>query len=119
MPIILGWRKAEHTQNFTDPDYNPRNIVARYRISCRNGRRVITYRGLYLFCHINGPTALSMQYAVNTMAFVVTFLVCPAVVCDTQAKAKTKLVTPIPDHMVSNDPTSERSVVRTCYPESK
>ena len=68
---------------------------------------------------MSGPAALPMQYADNMMAFVVTFFVCPAVVCDTQAKAKTKLVTPIPDHKVSDDPASGQNVVRTCYPESK
>jgi len=47
---------------------------------------------------MNGPAALPMQYAINMMAFVVTLFVCPAVVCDTQAKAKTNPVIPIPGH---------------------
>jgi hypothetical protein len=68
---------------------------------------------------MSGPAALPMQYADNTMAFVVTLFVCPAIVCDTQAKAKTKLVTPIPDHKMSDDPTSKQNVVHTRYPERK
>ncbi len=47
---------------------------------------------------MKGPAALPMQYADSMMAFVVTLFVCPAVVCDTQAKAKTKLVTPMPGY---------------------
>lgn len=47
---------------------------------------------------MKGPAALPMQYADSMMAFVVTLFVCPAVVCDTQDKAKTNPVVPIPDH---------------------
>ena len=45
---------------------------------------------------MNGPAALPMQYADSMTAFVVTFFVCPAVVCDTQDRDKTKPVVPIP-----------------------
>ena len=48
-----------------------------------------TYRGLYFSFHINDPDALPMLYADNIMAFIVTFFVCPAVVCDAQDKANT------------------------------
>lgn len=57
-----------------------------------------TYRGLYLALHINGPAALPTPYATSMMAFVVTLFVCPAVVCDTQVKVNTKLVTPVTDN---------------------
>jgi hypothetical protein len=53
---------------------------------------VDTYRGLYLAIHMNCPAALPMQYAEKIMAFVVTFFVCPAVVCDTQDRDRTKQV---------------------------
>jgi hypothetical protein len=47
---------------------------------------------------MNGPAALPMQYADSIMAFVVTLFVCPAVVWDTQLRAKTKPVVPTTDH---------------------
>jgi hypothetical protein len=47
---------------------------------------------------MNGPATLPMQYAINMMAFVVTLFVCPAVVCDTQDRANTKPVIPVPDN---------------------
>ena len=38
---------------------------------------------------MNDPEAVPMQDADNKMAFVVTFFVCPAVVCDTQLNDNT------------------------------
>ena len=80
-------------------------MVARYyRVS---GRSLVfvgdvyplcTYRGLYFALHMKGPAALPMQYADSIMELVVTLFVCPAVVCDTQDKANTKLEAPVTDH---------------------
>ena len=56
-------------------------------VGCRG--RWPTYRGLYFSFHMNDPDALPMLYADNIMAFIVTFFVCPAVVCDAQDKANT------------------------------
>ena len=53
------------------------------------------------------------------MAFVVTLFVCPAVVCDTQLRAKTKPVVPTTDYEGYNGPAYERSVIRTCHPDRK
>ena len=63
---------------------------------------------------MNGPAALPMQYADNIMAFVVTFFVCPAVVCDTHAMDKTRLVVPIPDSRELGNPHLSKTAVRTC-----
>ena len=57
---------------------------------------VVTYRGLYFACHINGPTELPIQYADSKTALTVTRLVWPAVTVDNQDSAKTNPVVPTP-----------------------
>ena len=57
---------------------------------------VITHRGLYFACHINGETALPIQYADSMTALTVTRLVWPAVTVDNQDSAKTNPVVPTP-----------------------
>src|SRR5258708_12779119 len=77
--------------------------------------RYSTHRGWYLACHMKGPAALPMQYADSMTAFVVTFFVCPAVVCDTQTRDKTKPVVPTPGQK-SSFKALARS--KSCVPES-
>ena len=47
---------------------------------------------------MNDPEAPPTQFTENKMAFVVTFFVCPAVVCDTQLNANTVPETTVPDY---------------------
>jgi hypothetical protein len=70
---------------------------------------------------MNGPAALPMQNADSTVAFVMTFFVCPAVVCESQVKLNTKLAAMVTDQDLGglNDPVSSRKVMRTCYPDRK
>ena len=57
---------------------------------------VVTHRGLYFACHINGATALPVQYADSMIALTVIRLVWPAVTVDNQDSAKTNPVVPTP-----------------------
>ena len=57
---------------------------------------VVTHRGLYFACHINGATALPVQYADSMIALTVILLVWPAVTVDNQDNAKTNPVVPTP-----------------------
>ena len=57
---------------------------------------VVTHRGLYFACHINGATALPVQYADSMIALTVIRLVWPAVTVDNQDNAKTNPVVPTP-----------------------
>ena len=57
---------------------------------------VVTHRGLYFACHINGATALPIQYADSITALTVIRLVWPAVTVDNQDSAKTNPVVPTP-----------------------
>src|SRR6266702_763181 len=78
-----------------------------------------THRGLYCAFHIHGPAALPTQYADNMMAFVVTLLVCPAVVCETQAKDKMKPGPPISNPESSVNAHICSNIIRTCQPDRK
>jgi len=53
---------------------------------------------------MNGPAALPIQFADKMMAFVVTFFVCPAVVCDTHAMDKTRPAVPMADSRELDEP---------------
>jgi len=57
---------------------------------------VEVYLGLYRSCHMNGPTALPIQYAESIMALTVTLFVWPAVTLESQDNDSTKLVVPTP-----------------------
>lgn len=66
-------------------------------------RSVITHRGLYFSCHINGATALPIQYADSMTALTVTRLVWPAVTVDNQESDKTNPVVPTPKPYQNQD----------------
>ena len=70
--------------------------------------RSVTHRGLYFACHINGPTALPIQYADNMIALTVILLVWPAVTVDNQDSDKTNPVVPTPKHIKINEISRRR-----------
>ena len=90
-----------HAAYITISDYYPslRYVVADVLIGTsiflsRRCIKSVIHRGLYFACHINGATALPMQYADSMTALTVTRLVWPAVTVDNQERAKTNIVAP-------------------------
>ena len=78
-----------------------------HRLSSRKGcAGRVTHRGLYFACHINGETALPIQYAESMIALTVTRFVWPAVTLESQDRDKTNPVVPIPKH-IRNQEISE------------
>lgn len=66
------------------------------------GRRMESYLGLYLACHINGPAEFPIQYAHSMIAFTVILFVWPEVTFESQDSERTKPVVPIPIKKISN-----------------
>ena len=89
---LMAYSKIIHVRKHTPTIIHGTWLLDAVSVTVRRRGRQCTYRGLYLSIHMNCPAALPMQYAENMMAFVVTLLVCPAVVCDTQDKDNTKQV---------------------------
>jgi hypothetical protein len=88
-----------YTHYIADAEDNPRDMVAGHHFSF-SGREVsvmLTHSPRFIFSLPHErPSAFPRHCADSMTAFIVILFVCPAAVCDIQARAKTTLVTPIP-----------------------